>query len=136
MKVDYLVPLSEQAMELVRGLQEMTGHRRYVFPSLRTGERPMSKNTINAALRGMGCSAETHSADGFRAMTRITIDEVMGARVDLSELQLTHKLKGINGRAYNRTAHPPARREMMRTWADYLDKLRIGADVIQLKTAT
>ena len=135
MKVDHLVPLSKQAVELLRSVQPMTGHGRYVFPSLRTGERPMSENTINAALRGMGYSAEVHSAHGFRAMARTIMDEVLGERVDLIEHQLAHAVKDVNGRAYNRTAHLPARRVMMQTWADYLDKLRIGADVIPLRTA-
>ena len=135
MKVDHLVPLSKQAVELLRGVQRMIGHGRYVFPSLRTGERPMSENTINAALRGMGYSAEMHSAHGFRAMTRTIMDEVLGERVDLIEHQLAHAVKDVNGRAYNRTAHLPARRVMMQSWADYLDKLRIGADVIPLRTA-
>ena len=96
----------------------------------------MSENTINAALRGMGYSAEVHSAHGFRAMARTIMDEVLGERVDLIEHQLAHAVKDANGRAYNRTAHLPARRVMMQTWADYLDKLRIGAEVIQLRTAT
>jgi integrase len=135
MKVDHLVPLSKQAVELLHGVQPMTGHGRFVFPSLRTGERPMSENTINAALRGMGYSAEMHSAHGFRAMARTIMDEVLGDRVDLIEHQLAHAVKDVNGRAYNRTAHLPARRVMMQTWADYLDKLRIGADVIPLLTA-
>ena len=135
MKLDHLVPLSTQAVALLRGVQPMTGHGRYVFPSLRTGERPMSENTINAALRGMGYSAEVHSAHGFRATARTIMDEVLGERVDLIEHQLAHAVKDVNGRAYNRTAHLPARRVMMQTWADYLDKLRIGADVIQLRPA-
>ena len=136
MKVDHLVPLSMQAMEILRGVHPLTGHGRYVFPSLRTGERPMSENTVNAALRGMGYSIEDHTAHGFRAMARTILDEVLGERVDLIEHQLAHAVKDPNGRAYNRTAHLPARRVMMQTWADYLDKLRIGADVIQLRPAT
>ena len=136
MKVDHLVPLAEQAVVLLHTLHPATGHGRYVFPSLRTGERPMSENTINAALRGMGYSAEVHSAHGFRAMARTIMDEVLGERVDLIEHQLAHAVKDPNGRAYNRTAHLPARRVMMQTWADYLDKLRMGADVTQLRPAT
>jgi len=135
MKVDHIVPLSTQAVELLRSVQPLTGHGRYVFPSLRTGERPMSENTINAALRGMGYAKEVHSAHGFRAMARTIMDEVLGERVDLIEHQLAHAVKDANGRAYNRTAHLPARKVMMQTWADYLDKLRIGADVIQFKKA-
>ena len=120
-------------MEILRSVQPITGHGRYVFPSLRTGERPMSENTINAALRGMGYSTEVHTGHGFRATARTIMDEVLGERVDLIEHQLAHAVKDANGRAYNRTAHLPARREMMQRWADYLDKLRIGADVIPLR---
>jgi integrase len=135
MKMDHLVPLSTQAVDILRGMQALTGHGRYVFPGLRTGERPMSENTINAALRGMGYAEEVHSAHGFRAMARTIMDEVLNQRVDLIEHQLAHAVKDANGRAYNRTAHLPARRVMMQTWADYLDKLRAGADVIQFKKA-
>ena len=136
MKVDHIVPLSRQAVDLLRSVQPISGHGRFVFPSLRTGERPMSENTINAALRGMGYSKEVHSAHGFRAMARTIMDEVMGERVDLIEHQLAHAVKDPNGRAYNRTAHLPARRVMMQNWSDYLDKLRAGANVIQLRYAT
>ena len=135
MKADHIVPLSTQALALLRGMHPATGHGKFVFPSLRTGERPMSENTINAALRGMGYAKEVHSAHGFRATARTIMDEVLGERVDLIEHQLAHAVKDVNGRAYNRTAHLPARREMMQRWADYLDKLRIGADVIQFKAA-
>ena len=136
MKVVHLVPLSTQAVALLRSVQPITGHGRYVFPSLRTGERPMSENTINAALRGMGYSKEIHTAHGFRALARTIMDEVMGERVDLIEHQLAHAVKDPNGRAYNRTAHLPARRVMMQNWANYLDKLRIGAEVIQIRSGT
>jgi integrase len=83
----------------------------------------------------MGYAAEVHSAHGFRAMARTIMDEVLGERVDLIEHQLAHAVKDPNGRAYNRTAHLPARRLMMQRWADYLDKLRIGAKVIPLRGA-
>ena len=135
MKVEHVVPLCTQAVELLRSVQPITGHGRYVFPSLRTGERPMSENTINGAVRAMGYSKEVHTAHGFRATARTIMDEVLGERVDLIEHQLAHAVKDANRRAYNRTAHLPARREMMQRWADYLDKLRIGADVIPLRTA-
>ena len=135
MKVDHLVPLSTQAVEILRTMHPLTGHGKYVFPSLLTSERSMSENTVNTALRRMGYSAEVHTAHGFRAMARTIMDEVLNQRVDLIEHQLAHKVKDVNGNAYNRTAHLPARRKMMQRWADYLDKLRIGADVIQFKTA-
>ena len=135
MTVDHIVPLSTQAVEILRSVHPISGHGRYVFPSLRTGERPMRDNTINAALRGLGYSKDVHTAHGFRAMARTILDEVLGERVDFIEHQLAHTVKDPNGRAYNRTAHLPARREMMQRWANYLDKLRIGADVIPLRTS-
>lgn len=135
MKVDHIVPLARQAVDILRELQPLTGHGRFVFPSIRTGERPMSENTINAALRGMGYSADIHTAHGFRATARTIMDEVLGERVDFIEHQLAHTVKDANGRAYNRTAHLPARREMMQRWADYLDKLAAGAEIIQFKAA-
>ena len=136
MKLDHMVPLSVQAVEILRSIQPLTGHGKYVFPSVRTGERCMSENTITAALRGMGYSGEVMTAHGFRAMARTILDEVLGERVDLIEHQLAHAVKDPNGRAYNRTAHLPARREMMQRWADYLDKLRNGADVVPLRAGT
>ena len=135
MKADHIVPLCTQAVAILLDLQAVTGHGKFVFPSIRTGERPMSENTINAALRGMGYAADVHSAHGFRAMARTIMDEVLGERVDLIEHQLAHAVKDPNGRAYNRTAHLPARRLMMQRWGDYLDKLRNGADVIPLRGA-
>ena len=135
MGIDHMVPLPRQAVEILRGLQPLTGHGRYVFPSVRTGERPMSENTLNAALRYLGYAQEVHTAHGFRAMARTILDEVLGERVDLIEHQLAHAVKDANGRAYNRTAHLPARRAMMQRWADYLDRLRIGADVLQFPAA-
>ena len=136
MKIDHLVPLSTQSVAILRGMQPITGHGRFVFPSLLSGERPMSENTVNTALRRMGYSAEVHTAHGFRAMARTILDEVLNQRVDLIEHQLAHAVKDANGRAYNRTAHLPARKVMMQAWADYLDKLRIGAVVIDIRNGT
>lgn len=130
MKIDHLVPLSTQAVEILRSVHPATGHGQFVFPSLRTGERPMSENTINSALRGMGYAQDVHSAHGFRAMARTIMDEVLGERVDLIEHQLAHAVKDPNGRAYNRTAHLPARREMMQRWSNYLDTIRLGAEAL------
>lgn len=135
MGADHIVPLATQAVEVLTELQKLTGRARYVFPSVRTGARPMSENTINAALRGMGYSSDMHTAHGFRATARTILDEVLGERVDLIEHQLAHAVKDVNGRAYNRTAHLPARKEMMQRWANYLEQLRAGGEVIQLRTA-
>jgi integrase len=128
MRVDHIVPLSRQAIEILSSVHKLSGHGRFVFPSLRTGERCMSENTVNAALRGMGYAKDVHTAHGFRAMARTIMDEVMGERVDLIEHQLAHAVKDPNGRAYNRTAHLPARKEMMQRWANYLDQLRIDGE--------
>ena len=135
MGVDHIVPLSTQALDILRSLYNVTGHGRYVFPSLRSDDRPMSENTLNAALRGMGYSKDVHTAHGFRAMARTILDEVLNERVDHIEHQLAHTVKDPNGRAYNRTAHLPARKKMMQRWADYLDKLRTGAEIIEFKAA-
>ena len=135
MGLDHIIPLSAQAVEILHGIHPLTGHGKYVFPSIRTGERCMSENTINAALRSMGYSKEMMTAHGFRAMARTIMDEVLGERVDLIEHQLAHAVKDPNGRAYNRTAHLPARRDMMQRWANYLDKLRKGADVVPIRAA-
>ncbi len=123
MRIDHIVPLTTQAVALLQQVRLMSGHGRYVFPSVRTDERCMSENTINAALRSLGCTKEMMTGHGFRAMARTIMDEVLEERVDLIEHQLAHQVKDVNGRAYNRTAHLPARHRMMQRWADYLDVL-------------
>ena len=133
--VDHVVPLSTQAIEILRSVQPLTGHGQYVFPSLRGSGRPMSENTVNDALKAMGYK-DIHCAHGFRAMARTIMDEVLEERVDLLEHQLHHAVRDANGTAYNRTSHLPARKSMMQRWANYLDKLRVGADVIQFKAAS
>ena len=132
--VDHVVPLSTQAIEILRSVHSLTEHGQYVFPSLRGSGRPMSENTVNDALKAMGYK-DIHCAHGFRAMARTIMDEVLEERVDLLEHQLHHAVRDANGTAYNRTSHLPARKAMMQRWADYLDKLRIGADVIPLRGA-
>jgi integrase len=126
MRHDHLVPLSTQAVEILRGLERMTGQGKYVFPSIRSDERCMSENTVSAALRSMGYPKEVMTAHGFRAMARTMLDEILEERVDLIEHQLAHAVIDPNGRAYNRTAHLPGRRQMMQRWADYLEKLRLS----------
>jgi integrase len=118
MGVEHIVLLADQVVAVLRDLQHITGAGRYVFPSIRTGSRPMSDNSVNAALRGMGYSKDVTTRHGFRAMARTMLDEVLGERVDLIEHQLAHQVKDVNGRAYNRAAHLPARREMMQRWAN------------------
>ena len=129
MRNDHIVPLAKQAVRLLEGMQAVTGEGRFVFPSIRSDDRCMSENTINAALRNLGYSKEMITGHGFRAMARTMLDEVLGERVDLIEHQLAHQVKDPNGRAYNRTAHLPARRKMMQRWADYLDQLRANKQI-------
>lgn len=133
MGVPHIVPLCKQALRIIDDLRPISGHGRYLFPGERTGERPISDNTLNAALRRLGYSTTEVTTHGFRATARTLLDEGLGYRVDWIEHQLAHAVKDPNGRAYNRTAHLDARRRMMQKWADYLDKLRQGADVIPLK---
>lgn len=131
----HLVPLSVQAIAIFRELLPLTGTGRYVFPSLRTAVRPMSETTMNAALRRMGYAKEEMTAHGFRAMARTILDEVLGVRPDFIEHQLAHTVRDPLGRAYNRTTHLPERRDMMQAWADYLDGLKNGAEVVPLRSA-
>ncbi|WP_082582846.1 integrase arm-type DNA-binding domain-containing protein [Frateuria sp. Soil773] len=126
MKQPHMVPLSKQTVEILSDLYLLTGRGKYVFPSMRSPRRPMSENTINAALRYMGFDGDTMTGHGFRAMARTVLDEELGFPVDHIEHQLAHAVKDANGRAYNRTTHLPARRKMMQAWADYLDALRVG----------
>jgi integrase len=123
MKQPHLVPLSQQAIAIFRELHPMTGHRRFVFPSVRSPNRPMSNNAILAALRRMGYTKDEMSGHGFRAMARTVLDEVLGVRPDFIEHQLAHAVRDPNGRAYNRTAHLAERRKMMQRWADYLEDI-------------
>jgi len=122
----HIVPLSRQAVAILRELQPLTGNGHYVFPSARSRARPMSDNAVLSALRRMEISKDEMSGHGFRAMARTILDEVLGFRPDYIEHQLAHAVRDPNGRAYNRTAHLAERRVMMQEWADYLDKLKGG----------
>jgi integrase len=125
----HVVPLSRQAVAVLRDLHPLTGHGRYVFPSLRTGERPMSNNAVLAALRRMGFPKDEMSGHGFRAMARTMLAERLGVDESVIEAQLAHAVRDSLGRAYNRTEFIEQRRSMMQSWADYLDGLRDTADV-------
>jgi integrase len=127
-KVQHIVPLSRQAVDILQELYPLTGRGRYAFPSERTpnGDRCMSENTINAALKRLGYGKDKLTGHGFRAMARTILDEVLGVRPDFIEHQLAHAVRDPNGRAYNRTAHLSERHKMMQQWADYLDALKAG----------
>lgn len=129
----HYVPLSPQAVKSLQRLKPLTGHHKYVFPSLLGEGRCMSENTVNTALRRMGYDNETMTAHGFRAMARTLIVENLNVAPDVIEAQLAHGKSGPLGMAYDRAEFMTQRRKMMNEWADYLDKLRQGADVVPLR---
>lgn len=135
MRSAHLVPLSKQALATLAEIRPLTGSGKYVFPSTRSAERPISDNTLNACFRRMGYDKDTVTAHGFRATARTMLDEVLGFRPDMIEHQLAHAVKDPNGRAYNRTAFVEDRRRMMQHWSDYLDSLKAVAKVIPLHRA-
>lgn len=133
--VPHVVPLARQAVTLLRDLQPLTGHGRYLFPSPRTGERPMSDNAVLSALRRMGFPKDEMTGHGFRAMARTMLAERLHVDEAVIEAQLAHAVKDSLGRAYNRTEFLAQRRDMLQLWADHLDKLRVGAEVLPFKAA-
>lgn len=131
-KTEHLVPLSSQAVQILRDLSALTGDRRFVFPG-RDPKQPMSEAAVNAALRRMGYDTkEQMTGHGFRAMARTILHEELGFDPHVIEHQLSHKVPDLLGAAYNRTKFIKQRKEMMQAWADYLDKLKAGADVISI----
>jgi integrase len=124
MREPHLVPLSDQAVTILRNLQPFSGASRYVFPGARDRKKPLSDMALNAAFKRMGYDGQTFTAHGFRAMARTILDQNLHFRPDIIEHQLAHAVKDANGRAYNRTSFLPERKAMMQTWADYLDTLR------------
>jgi integrase len=132
MREAHVVPLSKQAIEILRELKALTGAGRYLFPSLRTRDRPMSNNTINAALRRLGYSKDEMTGHGFRALASTCLNE-QGWAPDVIELQLAHAERNKVRAAYNRASRLAERRKMMQAWADYLERLRTGADVVPIK---
>jgi integrase len=134
MKQPHLVPLPRQAISILEAIKPLTGNRKYVFPSTKSGDRCMSDNTINSAFRIMDFDGDTICGHGFRATARTILDEILGFRVDFIEHQLAHAVRDPNGRAYNRTAHIAERKKMMQLWADYLDGLKALAKVIPIRS--
>ena len=123
----HIVPLAPQVMAILKDLHDLTGQGKWVFPSQWQKGEPMGKTSILAALRGMGIGPDEMTPHGFRAMARTLLDEVLGERYDLIEMQLAHMVRDPNGRAYNRTVHLAERKRMMARWATYLDELRADA---------
>lgn len=132
-KTDHLVPLPTQAVAILRELHALTGHGRYLFPGARDHERPMSGATINAALRRLGYDTKTEiTGHGFRAMARTILHEELNEDPAVIEHQLSHSVPDALGTAYNRTKFLKQRRIMMQTWADYLEVLKVGGNVIPM----
>lgn len=123
---NHLVPLSKQAVKILREVEALTGAGRFVFPSARSAQRPMSDAAVLAAMRRMEIPADEMTGHGFRATFRTIGAEELKFRVDLMEHQLAHAVKDANGTAYNRTSFLAERRRMMQRWADYLDQLKTG----------
>ena len=123
MDVAQIIPLSKQAMTIIKSLKALTGHSPYVFLSPARGEKPLSDGAVTKALRQMGYASGEMTAHGFRAMGRTLLDEALEYEPHLIEQQISHTVRDPLGRAYNRTKHLPQRRKMMQHWADYLESL-------------
>lgn len=134
MREVHIVPLSRQAVAVLQEIQPLTGHDRYVFPSERGKVRPMSENTVTAALRRMGYAKGEMTGHGFRSMASTLLNE-QGWHRDAIERQLAHAERDNVRAAYNYAQHLPERRKMMQAWADYLDGLKKGADVVPIRKA-
>ena len=131
MKEQHIVPLSTQAIAILKEIQPLTGSGRYVFPGERGQSTVMSENTINAALRRLGYAKEEMTGHGFRSMASTLLHE-LGLPHAVIERQLAHGERNKVSAAYNFAEYLPERRKMMQQWADYLDKLKVGAEVIPL----
>ena len=131
---EHIVPLASQAVERLQELHALTGHSTYVFPGVRLHSKPMSDAAINAALRRLGYDTKTEiTGHGMRAMARTILHQELGIAPEVIEHQLAHRVPDALGDAYNRTKFLKERRAMMQKWADYLDQLRQGAEVIALQ---
>lgn len=132
MKEMHIVPLARQAIEIFRALEPVTGPDGLVFPSLTNRNRPLSENSITAALRRMGYSGEQMTWHGFRTVASTLLNE-QGWNPDLIELQLAHAERNAVRDAYNRAQRLPERRKMMQAYADYLDGLKAGGQVVPIR---
>lgn len=133
MRRDHVVPLSRQTIAIFEEIRPLTGQGRFVFPSVRTTERCMSENTITGALRRLGYTGKEMTAHGFRTVASSLLNE-LGFKPDIIELQLAHKEQGVRA-VYHRAEYLEERRQMMQQWADYLDNLKAGGQVIPIRHA-
>ncbi|MBS7348676.1 MAG: integrase arm-type DNA-binding domain-containing protein [Comamonas sp.] len=131
---DHKVPLPRQAVAAIRKLEPITGNREYVFPGLRNPRKPMSEAAVSAALHAMGYK-DIHTWHGYRATGRTLLREVFKIDIDVIEAQLAHVGGKTHNGAYDRTTFVDERTTVLQQWADYLDKLRQGAEILQFRTA-
>ena len=134
-ETQHIVPLARQAVEILREIHPLTGHGKYVFHGERDHDRPMSDNAIRSALRRMGWANDEMTPHGFRAMASTILDN-MGYKQEWLERQLAHEEANKIKAAYKRDMwrmYLPERTAMMQSWADYLDALKTGAQVIPLR---
>lgn len=127
------VPLSTQSVSILREVRQLTGSKGYVFPALHTSLRPMSENTVNAALRRMGFSKDEMTAHGFRATASSLLNESGKWHPDAIERSLAHGESNAVRGAYHRGTHWKERVEMAQWWSDHIDELRIGGEVIPMR---
>ena len=130
----HTVPLPMQAVTLLQSLYSLTGNGRYVFPGERSHDRPISDNSVRSALYALGFGKE-HNWHGFRANACTMLVDQLNLHPLAIEANLAHAVKDANGRSYNRTQYLKQQFDQIQQWADYLDKLARGADVIQFKAA-
>lgn len=134
MRIQHLVPLSFQALKILKELQPVTGQGKYIFPGARSNARPMSENTVNAALRRLGYAKDEMTGHGFRSMASTRLHE-MGYKSDAIERQLAHGERNAVKAAYNYAEYMTERRTMMQEWANYLDMQKSGAEIIPIQAA-
>jgi len=132
MKALHIIPLPTQAVAILREIHPLSGKGQYVFPSVSSSTKPMAKNTILSAIRSLGYTPDEMTAHGFRHMASTLLNE-QGFNADAIERQLAHKASGVRA-VYNAAEYLPERRRMLQHWADYLDGLKAGAEVIAIHT--
>ncbi|MBW9265840.1 MAG: integrase arm-type DNA-binding domain-containing protein [Candidatus Thiodiazotropha sp. (ex. Lucinisca nassula)] len=134
MSTVHIVPLSTQAVAILIEIKPLTGYGKYVFPGIRSNKRPMSENTVTGALRRLGYASGEMTGHGFRSMASTVLNE-QGWHKDAIERQLAHMERNSIRAAYNYAEYLPERVKMMQAWADYLDGLKSGAEVVSINRA-
>jgi len=131
MRLPHIVPLSKQVLQIIAELRPLTGHGKYLFPGIRSASRPLSENTLNAALRRLGFTKDEMTAHGFRSIASTHLNE-LNWKPDAIERQLSHFERNKSRGSYNFAEYLDLRREMMQAWADYLEKLQLQKKITSL----